>query len=56
MITVILQICSNDEIMLVILQNNLIQPFNPILQQKIINTKCRNKEKKRETKTRDACE
>lgn len=28
--------------MLVILQNKLLQPFNPILQQEIINTKCRN--------------
>jgi len=30
---------------LVILQNNLNQPFNPILQQEIINTKCKNRKK-----------
>ena len=37
-----LQIFYKDKIMLVILQKNLHQPFNSILQQEIINTKCRN--------------
>ena len=36
---------SKDEIMLVILQKNLHQPFNSILQQEIINTKWRNRKK-----------
>ena len=34
---------SKDEIVLVILQKNLHQPFNSILQQEIINPKCRNR-------------
>ena len=42
MITMAFQSYSNDEMMLLILQNHLLQHFNPILQQKIINTKCRN--------------
>jgi len=37
--------CSKDEIIFFILQNNLLQPFNPILQQEIINSKCRNTKK-----------
>lgn len=45
MITMTFQICSKDEMMLVILQNKLLQPFNPILQQEIINTKCKNRKK-----------
>jgi len=45
MITMTLQIFSKDEIILVILRNNLHQPFNSILQQEIINTKCRNRKK-----------
>jgi len=45
MITMNFQIFYMDEIMLVILQNNLHQPFNSILQQEIINTKCRNGKK-----------
>ena len=44
-ITMTLKIFSKDEMMIFILQNNLHQPFNPILQQEIINTKCRNGKK-----------
>jgi len=43
MITMTFQSCSNDEMILVILQNNLLQPFNSILQQETINAKCRNR-------------
>ena len=45
MITMTFEIFSKDEIILVILQNKLLQPFNPILQQEIINTKCKNRKK-----------
>ena len=45
MITMTFKIFSKDEMMLVILEKNLRKPFNPILQQEIINTKCRNKKK-----------
>ena len=45
MIIMNFQIFSKDEIMLVILQNNIHQPFNSIPQQEIINTKCRNRKK-----------
>lgn len=45
MITMTFQSCSKDEIILFILQNNLLQPFNQILQQKIINSKCRNRKR-----------
>ena len=45
MITMNFQRFSKDEIMLLILQKNLHQPFNSILQQEIINTKCRNRKK-----------
>jgi len=45
MITMTFQSFSKDEMMLVILQNNLHQPFNPILQQEIINIKCWNRKK-----------
>jgi len=44
MITITLQRFSMDEIILVIFQNNLHQPFNSILQE-IINTKCRIRKK-----------
>ena len=53
MITMTLKIHSNNEMMLLILQNSILQQFNPILQQEIINTKNR---KKKKTRTRDACE
>jgi len=36
---------SQDETMLLILQNNLHKPFKPILQQEIINTKWENRKK-----------
>ena len=39
MITMTLEIFSKDEMMHVILWKNLHQPFNPIRQQEIINTK-----------------
>jgi len=45
MITMNLKSCAKDEMMLVILQKKLLQPFNPILQQEIINTKCKNRRK-----------
>ena len=45
MITMNFQRFSKDKIMFVILKNNLHQPFNSILQQEIINTKCRNRKK-----------
>jgi len=45
MITMTFKSCSKDEIMFVILQNNLLQPTNPALQQEIINTKCRNRKR-----------
>ena len=45
MITMNSQRFFKDEIILVILQKNLDQPFNSILQQEIINSKCRNRKK-----------
>jgi len=45
MIIMNFQSFSIDEIMFVILQKNLHQPFNSILQQEIINTKCKNRNK-----------
>jgi len=48
MITITFQSCSNDEMMLLILQNNLLQPFNPILQHEIINTKYRDRKQEQE--------
>jgi len=48
MITITFQIFFKDEMMLLILQKNLHQPFNPILQQDIINTKCRNRKKQKQ--------
>jgi len=45
MITMTFQRFLKDGMILVILQNNLHQSFNPILQQEIINTKCRNRKK-----------
>jgi len=45
MITMTFQIFSKDEMILVILRKNLHEPFNPILQQEIINTKCKNRKK-----------
>jgi len=47
MITMTLQIFSKDYMMLAILQMNLYQPFNPILQQEVIDTKCRNGNKQK---------
>ena len=41
MITITLQSYSNYKMILVILQNNLLRPFNPILQWEIINKKCK---------------
>jgi len=43
-----LKSCSNVGMMLLIPKNNLLQPFNPILQQEIINTKCRNRKQEQE--------
>ncbi len=48
MITITFKSCFNDEMMHVTLENNLLQPFNPILQQEIINTKCRNRKQEQE--------
>ena len=45
MIKMTFQSFSKDEMIIVILQKNLHQPFNPILQQEIINTKCINRKK-----------
>ena len=45
MITMNFQIFSEDEMMLLILQKNLHQPFKLFLQKEIINTKCRNRKK-----------
>jgi len=36
---------SKDEIMILILRNNLHQPVSSILQQEIINYKCKNRKK-----------
>jgi len=45
MIIMNFQIFSKDEIMLVILQKSLHQPFNSILPQEIINYKYENRKK-----------
>ena len=42
MINMTFQRFYKDKMILLILQNKLHQPFNPILQQEIINTKCKN--------------
>ena len=39
------QSCSKDKIIILILQKKLLEPFNPILQEEIINTKCRNRKR-----------
>jgi len=47
MIIMNFQIFSKDEIIVVILKKNLNQPFNSIVQQEIINTKCKNRKKQK---------